>query len=123
MRVPSLRHPTARRRLLDDQVAVGPANAKGADPRAARSSPAGPRARRAEGRKRRRGQTQTGLRLLFSDAARTNPLFAVTWAVIIDVLQGMAIGTVLFGRGAAPDEQLAFLRELAVQASTPVETP
>jgi AcrR family transcriptional regulator len=59
---------------------------------------------------------KTVLALLFPEAAARNPRFAVTWDVIIDVLQGMAIGTVLFGERAAPSEQITYLKQLAEQA-------
>jgi AcrR family transcriptional regulator len=59
---------------------------------------------------------KTALSLLFPEAASRNPSFGVTWDVIVDVLQGMAIGTVLFGERAAPTEQIAYLKELAEQA-------
>lgn len=58
-------------------------------------------------------QLKLAMRLLFPEAAASNPLFEVTWDVIVDVLQGMAIGKVLFGGDAARDEQIAFLKELA----------
>lgn len=61
-------------------------------------------------------QLQLAMRGLFPEAAANNPLFDVTWDVIVDVLQGMAIGKVLFGRNAAPDEQINFLNELAENA-------
>ncbi len=60
---------------------------------------------------------RAGARLLFPEAAAANPRFDVTWDVIVDVLQGMAIGRVLFGEGAASPEQLAFLEALAEDAS------
>ena len=63
---------------------------------------------------------KTALGLLFPEAAASNPRFAVTWDVIVDVLQGMAIGRVLFGESASPDEQIEFLKQLAEQACTPV---
>jgi AcrR family transcriptional regulator len=61
-----------------------------------------------------------GLALMFPAAAASNPRFALIWGVIVDVLQGMAIGRVLFGEGAAPREQIEFLKELAEQACTPI---
>lgn len=63
-------------------------------------------------------QMKLGLSLLFPEAARTNPTFQVTWDVIIDALQGMAIGKVLFGDRAAPNEQIEFLKDLAERACT-----
>jgi AcrR family transcriptional regulator len=63
-----------------------------------------------------------GVALLFPEAAAANPRFHVTWGVIIDVLQGMAIGHVLFGQDAAPPDQLAFLEELAETACAIPET-
>lgn len=68
---------------------------------------------------------RTGVALLFPEAAATNPRFEVTWDVIIDVLQGMAIGRVLFGESASSPEQLAFLEDLAESAclEQPAGTP
>ena len=53
--------------------------------------------------------------MLFSEAAAANPRFDVTWGVIVDVLQGMAIGQALAG-DEAPTRQLALLEALAEEA-------
>jgi len=56
---------------------------------------------------------QRGTALLFPEAAASNPRFEVSWRTILDVLQGMAIGRVLFGEQAVSAAQLRFLEELA----------